>query len=191
MNMEEITGFVLAGGKSSRMGEDKSMMIWKGKRLIEYAIETLRPICSNVIISSNTDQYQFTGCEVWPDELPVQASMIGIWSCLKRSQTELNIFLSCDMPLVPASLFEYLLSNSGTYDVIVPTDSMNQIEPLCGIYRHNLIQSFERAINEKDYSLHKFIKNSNHRLLSISSDLSFFHRDMFLNINTKEDFNNL
>jgi molybdopterin-guanine dinucleotide biosynthesis protein A len=100
MTTSKITGIVLAGGRSSRMGEDKSLMKLNGKALVEYSINALRPLCDKVIISSNIAAYDFTGCEVWPDELPDQAPIIGIYSCLKRSETELNVILSCDIPLM-------------------------------------------------------------------------------------------
>ena len=88
----KVTGFVLAGGLSSRMGEDKSLMLFRGKPLIMYAIEALSPLCEKVIISSNLLVYDFTGCEVWPDELPVQAPINGLYSCLKRSETDWNYY---------------------------------------------------------------------------------------------------
>ncbi|MCX6240076.1 MAG: molybdenum cofactor guanylyltransferase, partial [Bacteroidia bacterium] len=80
MNTELITGIVLAGGLSRRMGTDKSMMMLNGKSLIEYSINALKPLCHNVVISSNNFNYDFTGCEVWPDELPDQAPIVGIYS---------------------------------------------------------------------------------------------------------------
>jgi molybdopterin-guanine dinucleotide biosynthesis protein A len=186
-----VTGFVLAGGKSSRMGEDKSMMIWKGKRLIEYAIEALKPLCNKVIISSNVNQYQFTGCETWPDLLPQQAPMIGIYSSLKYSDTEDNLILSCDMPLITSRLFEYLLSNSASHDVIIPVHDYNKIETLCGVFKKNIIASLERSIRDQNFSLYKFIDSTSHLKLEIGQDHEFFHNDLFLNVNTVEDFSSL
>lgn len=191
MENTEITGIVLAGGKSSRFGSDKAMAIWNGKRLIENAIEILSPVCHKVVISSNNPDYNFTGCEVWPDELPIQAPMIGIYSCLKRSQTEINIFLSCDMPLIPTALLKYLIDNSTGYDAIIPKHNHDQVEPLCGIYKRNLIPVLENFIKEDNYSLQQFLKASDHYAIMIDSVLSFFHETLFSNINTLTDFNSI
>ncbi len=104
MSRCRVTGVVLAGGRSSRMGQDKSLMLFNGRPLISYAIDTLRQVCDQVVISANQSVYEFTGCTVWPDIMPFQAPMIGIYSCLKRSKTYWNFFLSCDMPLVDAAV---------------------------------------------------------------------------------------
>jgi molybdopterin-guanine dinucleotide biosynthesis protein A len=186
-----ITGIILAGGKSSRMGEDKSLMAWKGKRLIEYSIEALSPLCKKIVISSNKNQYQFTGCEVWQDELPQQAPMIGIYSCLKRTITEINLILSCDMPLISTSVFEYLLSNSDGYEAIITVHDHNQAEPLCGIYKRSLIPSIEKCILRQDFSLLKFLDAASHLKVEIGQGLSFFNEKLFLNINTIDDFKHL
>jgi len=191
MYKNEITGIVLAGGKSSRMGTDKSLMIWKNKSLVEHAINTLKPLCNKVVISAKNNQYQFTGCEVWPDELTNQAPMIGIYSCLKRSQTEVNLILSCDMPLISPDLFEYLLSNSSNHKAVVPVHNIKQIEPLCGIYKKSVLAEMEKFIKNENYSLQQFLKASSARIISITQELSFFKEDLFLNVNTMEDFNKM
>jgi molybdenum cofactor guanylyltransferase len=96
MYKRDITGIALAGGKSSRFGSDKSRAIWNGRTLLEHAIELLNPLCKKVVISSNNTDYQYTNREIWADIIPVQASMTGIYSCLKRSETDINLILSCD-----------------------------------------------------------------------------------------------
>jgi len=173
------------------MGTDKSMMMLNGKSMTEYSIDALRPLCHKIVISSNNFIYDFTGCEVWPDEIPDQAPIVGIYSCLKRSATEYNIFLSCDMPLMSTSMLEYLLASSSDYDITVPVHEDGLIEPLCGIYKRSSIGILKQFIDEGNFRLNDCIRASSHRLISIDSQMPFFSENMFLNINTPADFNKL
>jgi molybdenum cofactor guanylyltransferase len=191
MNSKGITGIVLAGGQSRRMGTDKSVMKLNGKLLVEYSIDALKPLCNKVVISSNKFIYDFTGCEVWPDELPGQAPMIGIYSCLKRSETDINIILSCDMPLISTMILEYLLSNSEIYDIIVPINGDDYIEPLCGIYRKSSMLILKQFIDNGNFSLKDCILATSHLLKPINFQLPFFSQNLFLNINTPDDFDSL
>jgi molybdopterin-guanine dinucleotide biosynthesis protein A len=191
MNTESITGIVLAGGRSSRMGSDKSLIKLKDKALIEYAIDALKPLCSKVVISSNNFIYDFTGCEVWPDELPDRAPMIGIYSCLKRSETDVNIVLSCDMPLMSTAMLEYLLENSVNHDITVPMHEDNFIEPLCGIYKRSSIGILEKYINRRNFRLNECIQAGSHQLVLTNSILSFYTPELFSNVNSPEDFMNI
>ncbi len=190
MNTNPITGFVLAGGQSRRMGIDKSLMPLNGKTLIEYSIEALRPLCNSIIISSNNSIYDFTGCEVWPDELQVQAPIVGIYSCLKRSKTDINIILSCDMPLISTTIIEYLLENSVNHHITVPVHQNGFIEPLCGIYKQSAIAILKEFIDKRNFRLNDCILVSSHCLVP-AYQLSFFSPNTFININTHEDFNGL
>ena len=191
MNTKLITGIVLAGGRSRRMGTDKSMMMLNGKSMIEYSIDALKPLCNKVVISSNNFIYDFTGCEVWPDELPDQAPMVGIYSCLKRSKTDINIILSCDMPLMSASVLEFLLSNSSNHEITVPIHKDGFIEPLCGIYKQSSMKVLKDFIDDDNFRLNECIRAASHHLISIGSEFPFLSENMFLNINTPDDFNDL
>jgi molybdopterin-guanine dinucleotide biosynthesis protein A len=62
------TGIVLAGGKSTRMGKDKGLISWKGRTLVEHAVEIIAPLCAGIIISSNNRDYEFLGFRVLPDQ---------------------------------------------------------------------------------------------------------------------------
>lgn len=186
MSNADITGIVLAGGKSSRMGTDKSLLKWKGITLVERAIDLLKPFCSQVIISSNNFVYDFTGHETWPDELPQQAPIVGIFSCLKRSATDVNIILSCDMPYVSADLITHLLGCSGKHAVVVPVHD-GFTEPLCGIYKQSILPILEKHITNNEFSLHRFIESCPHHYAEIDKHLPFFNNKLFLNINTPDD----
>lgn len=190
MDRKDITGIVLAGGKSSRMGTDKSFMLYNGKPLIQHAIDVIKPLCNRVVISSNKNVYEFTECEVWPDLFDIQAPIVGIYSCLKRSTTNINIVLSCDMPLIQTSLFTNLLAVSETSDIVVPIHD-NFMEPLSGIYKRTLIPALEETIAGNRYKMHSFIQMNSFYALEIKPSHGFYNSNMFLNINTITDFNNL
>jgi len=173
------------------MGTDKSMMMLNGKSMIEYSIDALKPLCHKVLISSNNYIYDFTGCEVWPDELPDQAPMVGIYSCLKRSKTDINIILSCDMPLMSTTVLEFLLSNSSNHEITVPIHKDGFIEPLCGIYKKSAMGILKQFIDEGNFRLYDCIKATSHRLIIVNQQLPFYYPDLFSNINTPDDFHHL
>lgn len=191
MEKSGITGIVLAGGKSSRMGRDKSLLVWKDKTLIEHAIDILKPLCVKVVISSNTDIYTFTGCEIWPDEFPKHAPMIGIYSCLKRSETNTNIILSCDMPFSGTELIRYLVESCGDRPILVPVHGEGLIEPLCGVYKKTLIPDLEKYIQDSNLSLQHFIQHRAPHFLRIDNELPFYNNNLFANINTPGDLKKL
>jgi molybdopterin-guanine dinucleotide biosynthesis protein A len=185
---ENITGVVLAGGKSSRMGRDKALLAWQGKPLILHAVGILQQVCSKVIISANKYEYAFTGCEIWPDELTIPAPITGIYSCLKRSAGEWIMVLSCDMPHVTPALLTYLQKFDHAYDVIVPVHDNNCIEPLCGLYHRRILPLLEVALEGHQYSLQQFIAGTTHKLVKILPDNPVFSPTLFLNINTPGDY---
>jgi molybdenum cofactor guanylyltransferase len=80
----QITGIILAGGQSSRMGTDKAMLQIDGKTLMERAIEICKPICHEILISSNNPKHENFGFTVIPDEIKNCGPMGGIYSCLKN-----------------------------------------------------------------------------------------------------------
>ena len=184
-----ITGFVLAGGLSSRMGEDKSLMLFRGKRLIMYAIEALSPVCEKVIISSNHFVYDFTGCEVWPDELPVQASINGLYSCVKRSETDWNFILTCDMPFTGSQLLTYLSDQAHSEDAVIPVHGRGLVEPLCGLYNRSALNVLEQRVKAGQYSILKFLQSILCRYVKIGPEQEFYHKEMFSNLNSPADLN--
>jgi molybdopterin-guanine dinucleotide biosynthesis protein A len=184
---DTITGFVLAGGMSSRMGENKSLMLFHGRPMITYAIEILSPLCEKVVISSNLRAYDFTGCEVWSDELPVQASINGLYSCLKRSETPWNIILTCDMPFAGSRLFTCLLGQARDTDAVIPVHGQGLVEPLCGLYSRSALPVLEQHMQEGQYSILKLLRSIRCRYVDIGPDRDFYNPEMFTNLNTPAD----
>ena len=104
-----LTGIILTGGKSSRMGEDKGLMDFDGKRLIEYPIQLLSLFCDNILISANNDQYQEFGFPTIADGYAGMGPAAGMIASLKHSKTTWNLIVGCDMPFLEVEFIAELL----------------------------------------------------------------------------------
>lgn len=100
-----ITGFVLAGGKSSRMGQDKAFIYYENKFLFVHSVEKIKFFCDKIIISSTNKRFVELGYEILVDKFSNCGPMCGIYSCLLNSSTEKNLFIPCDTPFIPSELF--------------------------------------------------------------------------------------
>ncbi|HSO89343.1 MAG TPA: molybdenum cofactor guanylyltransferase, partial [Draconibacterium sp.] len=92
----QITGIILSGGQSTRMGTDKALLQIKGKTLLERAVEICNPVCNAILISSNNPEHEKYGYQIYPDEIKNCGPLGGIYSCLKKSDTDWNFILSVD-----------------------------------------------------------------------------------------------
>jgi molybdopterin-guanine dinucleotide biosynthesis protein A len=182
----KLTGIILSGGKSTRMGQEKGRTLLNGQPLIEYAVKVLSQICDDIMISSNSNKYDYLGHQVIKDEISGIGPMGGIYSCLKASTTADNIILSCDMPLVPSILLQYIFSEKVGYDAVIPVIN-NYPEPLCAYYNKSVVDELEKSIQDENYKLQEFFKRINVKYLEMNSSFHFFHENLFANINSQED----
>lgn len=185
MNKQKVTGIILAGGKSRRMGEEKGLLCFGGKYMIEYAISVLREVCDKIIISENSDAYNFLGYPVVADIFPNSGPMGGIYSALKHSDTELNLVLSCDMPFITKEMLYYLIENSTEHDVAVPWYGGRKFEPMCAVYHQRVIPVFERFIKENNFRIPDAYKELKTNKIQMSDDLEVYNPILFENINSK------
>lgn len=182
-----ITGIILAGGKSSRMGTDKGLLIFRGKPLVQYSIDLLSQFCDRILISSNNLAYSNFGCEVVTDELSGAGPMAGIAACLAQSSTELNLVLSCDMPLADPVVFQALLALSDDYTFVVPLDPRGRIEPLCAIYRKNSLAIMQKLLESENYRMTALYNFAPARMVTTDEYPVPFHEKWFMNLNTISD----
>lgn len=182
-----VTGIILAGGKSSRMGAEKGVQLLHGEALISYSIKALSGLCDTILISSDSDTYNNFGFQVVADQFPGIGPMGGIYSCLKQSTSEVNLVLSCDLPFVTGELFSYILSNSQGYDVAIPWLGGRHYEPLCGFYHLSTMRMIEKYILSGNYKLPDMFENININKLIIDKELGFYNENLFSNINCKRD----
>lgn len=183
----EVTGIILAGGKSSRMGTDKGLQELSGKPLIYYAIQSLSELCNTIIISTSSDAYQSFGYKTVADEIPGIGPMGGIYSALKQSKTEKNLVLSCDLPFVSKELLSFILKNSEGYQVAVPWQGNQHYEPLCGFYHLSILEQISLYIQNNNYKLPDIFEEISINRLVINKKSDFYTEELFLNVNSKHD----
>ncbi len=187
MNQSGITGIILAGGKSVRMGVEKGLVRFGGRHLIEHSIRVLEEVCDEILISENTNAYDFLGYKVIPDIHKNSGPMGGIFSALKHSKTDLNLVLSCDMPFISKDLFLALIENAKGKDVAVPWHGEEKYEPMCAVYHKNVLPVFEHFIQNKNFKIPSAFKILRVGKLLISEKQSFYNPQLFKNLNTKAE----
>ncbi len=186
---DELTGIILAGGKSSRMGKDKGLCEFNGKALVSYALETLKPLCGKMIISANhfPEKYKQFGVPVISDEIKNIGPMGGIYTCLKHSTTRHNLVLSCDTPFVGTILLKHLLDHVQNEQVVAPAHHTFLIEPLSAYYATNVLDAIKQSINNNDYKLINLFKGVRFKSVLMDTLQPFNADQSFLNINKPED----
>jgi molybdopterin-guanine dinucleotide biosynthesis protein A len=155
----QISGFVLAGGRSSRLGQDKALLPWhregNSRTLLDHAIARLQRVCNTVSICADRTDLGRTEAVI-PDTLPGSGPLGGIVAALEQSTTEWNIFLAVDLPLLPVEVLKALIAcvkpaepipvSAGEHIVCVIPQLEGLPQPLCGLYRRILAPGLRRAL---------------------------------------------
>ncbi len=181
------TGIVLAGGRSSRMGVDKGLIEWQGKRLVEYSLQAMVPFCSEVIISTNNEAYCSFGHNLVKDEFKDIGPMGGLHAGLKATQTDHNIVLSCDMPFVDEEIIRMLLKRSTGFQSVVPVIDGQSI-PVCAYYHKSALDLIEKEIAKGLYKMKLLLHQLKTAELEIKDAVN---REKLRNINTLADLEGL
>jgi molybdopterin-guanine dinucleotide biosynthesis protein A len=184
----EVTGIILAGGQSKRMGTFKAFVRLKGKPLIDYALDALQEITPNVILSTGVKLFHYKNLPVVEDVYPGCGPVAGIYSALRFSETDLNLVLSCDMPFVTAHVLNFIVEKATEHDgeVTLPVDNEGYLQTLCAVYRKSTIPYFEQAFSRRELKLRTVIEKTNFKALQLKTDFKNYHPDIFLNVNTPE-----
>lgn len=142
-----MTGVVLAGGKSSRMGFNKAFIELGGKRLIEATVDRLKALFPEVLIIANDqDLYAYLGVKIIPDLIPNSGSLGGIYTGLHAATHPQCFFAACDMPFLNADLISLLVREAAGWDVVVPRVG-GELQPMHAIYAKSCLPFIKKAID--------------------------------------------
>jgi molybdopterin-guanine dinucleotide biosynthesis protein A len=141
-----ITGAILAGGRSTRMGVNKALLAFGGRPIIAGLIEKLLPLFRElVIIANDPAPYAELGLAIWPDRIPDKGSLGGIYTAVYQSAFPLTFCIACDMPLANPAVVAYLGDQAAGHDVVVPR-TPDGYQPLHAVYGKDCLPHLEAMI---------------------------------------------
>ena len=184
-----VTGVILAGGGSSRMGSDKALLPYQGGRFIEAIHRRMEELFEEVIVAAGeTGRYDFLPCRRVPDLIPGMGALGGIHAALRHSGSERIFVVACDMPHLKQDLIRHLCSLAEEADVVVP-EGDGGLEPLHAVYRKSVLPAVEEALRGGQCRVVSFFDRVRVRRVAreeverIDPGLSAFR-----NINTPEEY---
>jgi molybdenum cofactor guanylyltransferase len=186
--MTSVAAFVLTGGKSSRMGQEKSALLLDGHTLLERAIEIARAASENVRLLGSPATS--TNLVAIPDRFPGCGPLAGIDAALAATHAELNFILSVDTPFVPATFVRYLVDRARATEALVTYPRLTSgYQPLCAVYRKELGPIAEAALRTGHYKIDPLFS----RITTCTIDDAElrklgFSDEIFDNLNTPDDW---
>jgi molybdenum cofactor guanylyltransferase len=153
--MAEAEGFVLAGGCSTRMGQDKALLRVAGKTLVELALDKLRrlPLASPPRLAGAASDLS-SHAPVIPDLHPGCGPLSGMEAALASSTHSLNVFLPVDLPLLPPSFLAWMLLRAETTGAVVTVPRIGgELQPLCAVYHRSLLDLFTASLRDGNYKV--------------------------------------
>ena len=166
-----ITGIILAGGKSSRMGEDKGFLKLNGKTFMSSIIAALKPIVGEIIIVSNNSEYDVFNLKRVADSMEDSGPLAGLYSGLLHSETENNIVLSCDVPLISTSVLKKLLEGAPSEAEVIQFESEGKTMPLVAMYKKKCRHHFLKLLQKNERRLRFAIDQLDVKTITLDSEL--------------------
>ena len=177
----EITGFILTGGKSNRMGIDKGLCYYKNTPFINWIYNELSSLCNEVYLIGSIKSYEKFNIKTINDIYHNQGPIGGIHTALTHSKTTLNIIVSCDIPLIKKDILGLLIINMKKHDVVQLATKKDEM-PLIACYKKELAPFFLQKIKNKELRLRKALKEINVKTIKVSTE----QEKLLKNINTPE-----
>lgn len=178
----QAAGFVLVGGRSSRMGRDKALLEWHSHALVEEVARKVRSVAGNVALVGRPERYGALGLECLPDVRPGLGPLAGIEAALESGRAELNLITACDMPGLEADWLRRLLWEAEETGArcVVTRDRAGVVQPLCGVYRRECLPVVRRALDEQRFRLQSVAGELRAVILQTETRL--------VNLNTPQDW---
>lgn len=185
----QVTGLILSGGKSKRMGRPKAFLPFEGSTVIGHIVHEIKDLFNEIFIVANeVESFEDLGVDVVKDILPHRGPLGGILSGLMTSSNHYAFVMACDMPLIDKRLVRELVSRRQDNDVVVLSHPQG-IEPLFGVYSKNCIKPLEESLFAGNLSVQDFLsglKAGIYEWMPERPDADAL--PPFFNINTPQDY---
>lgn len=187
----KISGIVLGGGQSIRMGCDKRRLHWEGEPFLDRVCGVMNTLFDEVILVTAKNDYDCSHLPVRlvTDKIPGKGSLGGLYTGLIEAKTPAVFVVACDMPLLEKKCISRICLFSGIDDVLVVKLSSG-IQPLHGRYSKDCVPIIERMIQKEDLKIQNLVSHSSLKVdileESLFDDIDPYRRS-FMNINTPAD----
>ena len=187
--MEDLTAFVLAGGRSSRMGQDKALLPFDNGNLLLHALAITSELAGKTYIVGPKERYAQFG-DVVEDIYPGCGPLGGIHAALSATGTDLNLILSVDMPWMTSQFLRWLVEQaSKARELITVPDAAGGQQPLCAAYRRTVREAAEQALRKGEYKIGRLFSQFPTRIITEREIIAGgFSSAIFQNINTPEEY---
>jgi len=186
-----ITGFVLAGGASRRMGREKTKLVLGNETFLARQVRLLRAVFRSVVVVGPRENFTGEAVRMIADVMPGCGPLGGIYAGLLQARTEYNLFLGCDMPFVTPRFLRFLASHAlaSKSDVTVAQSRYGRFEPLCAVYRKRAARAIGLGLRAGNYKAGAFCHRARCRTLTWAElTRAGFQPNLFANLNTPEDY---
>jgi molybdopterin-guanine dinucleotide biosynthesis protein A len=174
--------YILAGGRSQRLGRNKALLKINGVTLIETVIAAVPAEKEKIKIVANAPAaYRFLPYQTISDVLPSCGPISGIHAGLVDSSAPHHFFLACDLPFLSRAAIVEIINRYRGQDIF-GARTRDGFQPLCAIYSKSCLPAIEAMIQERNYSLHELIERVNSEFIDMTGRADFF------NLNTPEDW---
>lgn len=184
----KIGCIILAGGKSSRMGEDKALLEYEGKYFIKRIADELSFFDEKIIARGNNSRLAEITDSSWqviPDIYPDHGPMGGLHAALKECTSDAMFVATCDMPLITGGLVRQLCEAFDQKDdALIVVTSDGKYHPLCGIYRKEIYTSMEEYLKKDNNRMMAVLKNFHTKYFQLNEESS----KQLANVNTREEY---
>ena len=186
---QDVTGFVLVGGKSSRMGTNKALLSLNGSTLVERTKRVVQQVCEKVFLLGPHEIYASFG-ECYEDIYPNCGPLGGIHVALVNSPTRYSLITSVDTPFVSAEFLDYMVERALKASAMVTAPRIRGVvQPVCAVFSSNFLPIAEAALKSGKYKVEPLFPLEQTLVLSEAEVQQFaLAAEMFENLNTPEDF---
>jgi molybdopterin-guanine dinucleotide biosynthesis protein A len=189
--MSKLSVVLQAGGKSSRMGQDKALLPFMDTTMLGYILAQVKGLGDETLIITNQPQkYNNFAYPLFSDVVPNVGALGGLYSAIYHAQHKYVLVLGCDMPFVDRGLLDYMLELAPDFDVVIPRLEPNGFaEPFRAIYKQSCLEPVKHAIDSGQRKVISFFDEVRVRYIECGEIGRFDpeHRSFF-NVNTPEDF---